>query len=279
MPDPLITLSLDRIEADALIRDRTGIAPASMLELRLSIVRNGLRQPIEVFEIEGRAGRYGLISGFRRLAAFRALNDTSRQQRYASIPAFIRQPGSLAGAYAAMVEENEVRAGLSPYERGQIAVRSVALGIFPTIEAAIDNLHASASASKRSRLRAMARVAEALGPVLSTPETLSASQILRLANALRGGFGDILHAVLDQRESDGPQADWQAMLPYVEEAEALLKTPAAEAPPRPGRPRRILRLRQGLTIRREASRHGYTLRFTGKDASSELIDTIMDEIE
>jgi hypothetical protein len=40
-----------------------------------------------------------------------------------------------------------------------------------------------------------------------------------------------------------------------------------------------LKLRQGLTITREASPGGYTLRFTGAQAKSGLIDDVLDKVE
>ncbi len=105
-------------------------------ELEASIAASGLRQPIEVFPLEAPRGdaRYGLLSGFRRLHAFRTLHETTRQDRYATIPAFLRDRTSLASALAAMVEENEIRAGLSPFERGLVAVTARNQGAYPSIE-------------------------------------------------------------------------------------------------------------------------------------------------
>ena len=40
-----------------------------------------------------------------------------------------------------------------------------------------------------------------------------------------------------------------------------------------------LKLRQGLTITREACPGGYTLRFTGAQAKSGLIDDVLDKVE
>ena len=70
-------LPLDAIAADALTRDRAAIDPTALEELKASILAPGLRMPIEVFELADPDGprRYGLISGFRRLAAVRALAD------------------------------------------------------------------------------------------------------------------------------------------------------------------------------------------------------------
>ena len=48
---------------------------------------------------------------------------------------------------------------------------------------------------------------------------------------------------------------------------------------RGGRPRRMIKPRAGLTVRREMSRDGWILRFTGREATGMLIDTVLDEIE
>ena len=46
-----------------------------------------------------------------------------------------------------------------------------------------------------------------------------------------------------------------------------------------GRPHRILRPHPHLVIRREIARDGYILRFTGREATSSLLDEILDDIE
>ena len=73
-----------------------------------------------------------------------------------------------------------------------------------------------------------------------------------------------------------------AMLPYLIESERF-STPEEPEPTRApatrGRPRRVLKPRPHLVIRREISRDGYLLRFTGKEATSSLLDEVLDEIE
>lgn len=47
-----------------------------------------------------------------------------------------------------------------------------------------------------------------------------------------------------------------------------------------GRPRRILRLEtRNIVIRRELTREGYLLRFTGRDSTCALLDLVLEEIE
>jgi plasmid stability protein len=51
-----------------------------------------------------------------------------------------------------MVEENEIRVGLSYYERARIAARAAEQGVYPDETAALRGLFASASRAKRSKI-------------------------------------------------------------------------------------------------------------------------------
>jgi ParB family chromosome partitioning protein len=284
MPNPhtLHQIPLTEIHATALTRDREGLDPEPLRELRLSIAANGLRQPIEVYalpepvEKNGHPRRYGLISGLRRLMAFEENHDLTGDPRYATIPAFLRPRGTLAEALATMVEENEIRAGLSPWERGRIAWLAQRQEIFPTIEEAVLRLYPMASRMKRARLSAVAQVVEEFNGVLTNPETLSLRQCLRIATALQAGFGEVIHTALEESKPDNPQAQWKLLAPILTEAE----TPLPETPkPRPGCPRRVARPRPGLTIRREQTRDGWCLHFTGREATSWMLDDVFGDIE
>jgi ParB family chromosome partitioning protein len=119
MPHAVHLVPLAHIDTGALSRDRTGLDAEPLAELERSIDFSGLRQPIEIFPRSEPRGEaiYGLLSGYRRVLAFRALHERTGQDRFAAIPAFVRERTGLAEALIAMVEENEVRAGLSPFER------------------------------------------------------------------------------------------------------------------------------------------------------------------
>jgi ParB family chromosome partitioning protein len=197
--------------------------------------------------------------------------------RYATIPAFVREPADLAAALAAMVEENTVRLDLTPFELGQFAVLARDHGVFPTIEAAVDALHPSAGAQKRSRIRALARLADELRGSFEKPEALTQAQALRLAAAFRAGFGEVIRTALAEASLTDPISQWQTVLPIIVESERSERS--EPSPARPGRPRRTLRPRHGLTVRRERTRDGYCLHFTGREATSPLMDTVMDEVE
>ncbi|MBY6127044.1 ParB/RepB/Spo0J family partition protein, partial [Roseovarius atlanticus] len=146
----VLDLPLEAVDETYLVRDRTRVDADEMATLRASIVARGQQTPIEVVSLEG--GRYGLISGWRRLAALRQL-ATEYEGKFDTIQALLRRPDDSANAYLAMVEENEVRVGLSYYERARIAARSVEHGVFETHKAALLSLFRSASRTKRSKIR------------------------------------------------------------------------------------------------------------------------------
>lgn len=280
----LIRIPLDDIDDSLLPRDRSRLDPDELHELTHSIFLSGLRCPIEVWrrpEPEG-ARPYGLISGLRRLSAFRALQGWPHPERHATIPAFVVPAPDLPAAMAAMVTENEVRSAITPWEKGSLIMQAVIGGIFPNADAAVDALYPTASRQKRSRLRMHALVVDHLDRLFTTPERLSQSQMDRLATALRGNLADVVEHVLTLHRGDSLETQWQALLPVL--AEALRPDPDADSGPdaRSGRPRRMLHLTngRGLTIRRERTRTGWALHFTGPEARrSGLMDDIMDRVE
>lgn len=267
----LTTLPIDRIDANALPRDRSGLEHEALAELQSSIAANGLRMPIEVFETET---GYALISGLRRLTA--VTNLCALRGTTAEIAAFIRTPATLAEALAAMVEENDIRQNPSPWERGRIITTLRDSGDFETLDAATRALYPHANAAKRQRLRSAALVVEELDGLLKTPEHLSERQILRLAAALRADFTALIVTTLQETRADSIEGQWQALLPVMVEAERSQDDPT---PHRPGRPRRILRPAPGVVVRREMTPDGWVLRFTGPDATGMRMDFVMDEVE
>ena len=278
-PDTVHRIALTEIDDAALTRDRSGLDEDALTELRLSIAASGLRMPIELFALsEPRPPHnYGLLSGLRRLHAFQALHELTGQPKYATIPAFLRAPGTMAEALASMVEENEIRADLSPWERGRIAWVAHRQEIFGTIEEAVAKLYPAADRMKRARLRSVAHLVEELDGVLTNPECLTQQRLLRIEAAFTAGFGNVIHTALAESSLQDADTQWKLLLPILTEAET---PPPSNAPKlRPGRPRRVYRPRNSLTIRREKTRDGYTLHFTGDLATSGMIDDIFDDIE
>jgi ParB family chromosome partitioning protein len=153
---------------------------------------------------------------------------------------------------AAMVEENEIRANISPYERGLICVYARNEGAFGSIEEAVEGLYPNAPHYKRSRIRSLAYFAHEVGGFFSTPEKLSQQQAFRIARAATGGFGELLRTALEESSITDPNHQWDLIQPILAEAEQNARKP--EISRAPGRPRRILRPRYALTIRRERTR-------------------------
>jgi ParB family transcriptional regulator, chromosome partitioning protein len=197
----LADVPLDRIDHGFLARDR--ILPAddgardgadeAELALRASILEHGQRMPVELVAFtpeQGRALPYGLISGWRRLRALKALHAETGDARFATARAIVRREASLAPAFVAMVEENEIRVGLSFYERGRIAALAARQGAFATADAAVDALFAAGSPARRSKIRSFLAIHEALDDVLVWPEALGERLGLKLAQALKRGEAD-----------------------------------------------------------------------------------------
>lgn len=277
-PVTIHLIPLAEIDDAALTRDREALDDDALGELRLSIAASGLRLPVELWSLsEPRPPhRYGLISGLRRLRAYQALHELTGQQRYAAIPAFLRAPGTYAEALAAMVEENEIRSEISAWERGRIAMLAHSHEIYPTIEEAVCKLYPSASRQKRARLHNIARLVHEFDGFLTAPERLTERQCLRIEAAFRAGFGNVIRVALTEARSEEPEAQWRLLLPILAEAE---RVPPEAAPRRPGRPRRVLQPKPGLTFRREMTRDGWCLHLTGPLATSDFVDEIFDEIE
>ena len=265
-------IPLDQIDADVLPRDRTLIDAAALAELEHSIAATGLRTPIEVYAV---GTGYGLISGLRRLTAFRRLYATTQLQKFSAIEATLRTPLGRPEAMAMMVEENEVRASLSPWERSAIAVRAVGMAGFETLDAAIAGLFPHANKTKRSRIRAIAEVVAALGHVLIDAEGHSQHRILRISTGVKYGWTEVFETALDESRARDHRAQWDLIRPIVAEVEAL----APSGRTNPNRPRRIARPTQGFTLRREKTATGYLLHITGPRATSGLTGEIIDEIE
>ena len=274
-------IPIDRIEADAMIRDRSVLDADEMDELRVSIRASGLRLPIEVYE--GEDGRYELLSGYRRLMAVRDLEGIDHEPQFQTIKAIIRPRAEIADAFSAMVEENEVRSNLSHYERGRIAVIAAQQGAFGSTEEAVNALFKSASAAKRSKVKSFAEVFEMLGDVMSYAETLNERRGLRLAAAVRQGGVKRLREVLSTGQGTTPDLEWAVLENVIEEIEAgpvkLAKMGRPKIAPPPGwQGKDTLRLSSGVVLRKEVTDDGYAIRFSGKSLAPDLIDSAMEQL-
>ncbi len=208
----VITLLLEDVAIDHLVRDRMAAGDEDMDALKESIRAHGQRTPIEVVEAASPKGSavnskgYGLISGWRRLAALKALYKETGEERFGRVKALIRAPQDAGDAYVAMVEENEIRVGLSYYERARIAVMAAEREAFASTEDALSALYASASRAKRSKIRSFVTLHEALGDHLQFPAAIPERLGLQLVAALKDGKGAVLKKALKTKAAS-PEAE------------------------------------------------------------------------
>lgn len=233
----VLSLPLDQVEAGYLVRDRIASDPEEMAALVESLRARGQQTPIEVAQIG--PDRYGLISGWRRLSALRQLAAEGAET--VSVLALLRKPDQASDAYVAMVEENEIRVGLSFYERARIAAKAVEAGVYPDDRAALRALFAAASRAKRSKIGSFLTVVRALDGALRFPETIGERLGLQLAQALEAdaGFGARLAADLAARPAADAAAEQARIVKAMQPAKPSLTAVTETIEPIPG-----LRLRQ-----------------------------------
>jgi ParB family transcriptional regulator, chromosome partitioning protein len=168
-------IPLTHIDETYLVRDRVVVGGEDMDALKSSLSARGQQTPIEVVDLG--EDRYGLISGWRRLQALRALGqDTAK--------AIITAPREAPDAYIAMIEENEIRVGLSYFERARIVVKAVEGQVFDSHKTALQSLFSTASRAKRSKIKSFIPVVQALGAHLKFPADLGERFGLQLSKAL-----------------------------------------------------------------------------------------------
>lgn len=215
----ITALPLSDIRLDHLVRDRLPVHDADMAALVASLRERGQQTPVEVVALA--EGGYGLISGWRRCTALAQLH--SEGQGTGTVLAIERRPDDAADAYLAMVEENEIRVGLSYFERARIAVKSVDQGVFETEKQALLSLFRSASRAKRSKIRSFLGVVRALDGVLQFPQTLGERTGLLLSAALAGddGFALRTRVALERAAPQTPEAEAAVLAD-------LLKKPAKD---------------------------------------------------
>jgi hypothetical protein len=154
---------------------------------------------------------YGLISGWRRLAALRALHAETGDPRFATVQALVRRPETAAAAYVSMVEENEIRLGLSQYERARVAALAAERGVFPSEDDALRALFSTASRAKRSRIRSFLALYHTLDDVLRWPNHLPERLGLKLADLVRAGGAARIAAALRTADPGTPEAELAAL--------------------------------------------------------------------
>jgi ParB family chromosome partitioning protein len=205
---------IDSIDTSKLVRDRLPADDMELDELKASIRDIGLSNPIQV-EPAGQ-GRYELVQGMRRLAAFRALFAETKDARYAVIPAgLMTDAGGLEALYRRMVDENLVRKDVSFAEMAALA-RDYAKD--PETDCddsdkAVAILFKSAGYQKRSYIRAFVTIVDQLGETLRYPQEIPRNLGLALRRRLEQEPG-IVTAIREEL------ADWDSRA-VVDELDVL----------------------------------------------------------
>ncbi len=261
------SLPLDRVEADHLVRDRIAVDDEDMQALLASLRARGQQMPIEVVELPADANgpRYGLISGWRRLTALRELALEGVGD--GTVSARIRQPEGAPEAYVAMVEENEIRASLSHYERARIVVRAEEAGVFPDRQAALRGLFGNVSRAKRSKIRAFTLIVRALDADLSFPTRIGERLGLALAQKLDGDPA-FRGRLAERLAASAPET--------VEAEQTVIAEMLSERPPRdvsePPKALRVARTVKGIHLVYDEARQRITM--SGEPVTEELLSLI-----
>lgn len=223
-------IALSAVDEAHLVRDRIDLDPTEMEALKASLRSRGQQTPIEVTQIA--PGRYGLVSGWRRLTALRALQAEGGEDPDAGhVLALVRAPAEATASYVAMVEENEIRAGLSFYERARIAARAAEQGVYPTAKIAVKGLFANVGAPKRSKINSFLRVYAVLDDALPFPAALSEKQGLALAKALDAGpeAAERLRSALTSTPPPSAEAQAQTLSAVLSSPQNASPAPAPAA--------------------------------------------------
>ena len=218
----VLAIDLDQIDLAHLPRDRRALSREGedWAALKTSLAARGQQTPIEVVDLGADAEpRYGLISGLRRITALRELLEETDADRFALVLALIRPARPMAENLIAMIEENEIRAGISFFERGRIAALAASRGIFDDADIAVETLFASSNRNRRYKIRCFVTIFEALGERLQYPEAIGERLGIQLAKAIReDGAGDELAATLDAHP-ERTEAQEQAILGSIARGE------------------------------------------------------------
>ena len=265
-------IPISQIETHHIPRDRTAVTKEATEELQNSILKNGLRMPIEVYETDT---GYALISGFRRLSAFEHLTEQGLKG-FEMIEATLRHPNSPQEAAAMMVEENEIRLNLSAWEKSNIVITATERGLFDTYDAAINALFPQAARQKRAKIRSIVTVIEHLDSLLIDPELWSEAKLLRLANAIAHDWTDLITDALTEERLKEPRSQWAKINGTLNELEELS---ASGKSTNPDRPKRRLRVHKGVKVRREITKYGYCLHVSVGGAADGLITSVLEQVE
>ncbi len=160
------------------------------------------------------------------------------EDRFAHVQALLRRPAEASDAYVAMIEENEIRQGLSYYERARIAARAADLGVFDSEKQALQRLFAAASRARRSKIGSFLSIYRRLDDSLRFPAAIPERLGLALAKALEERAEDAARLAAGLTASPAADAAEEAARLTAFVAEAAPSAPAASVPASPVGPER-----------------------------------------
>ncbi len=280
----LVDVPLGEIVQGHLLRDRVTLDREELDALKASIRAHGQRVPAELVPLEGAEAaaalpcRFGLISGWRRLRALGELAEETGDERFGVLRALIRPAGEAVDSYVAMVEENEIRAPLSYYERARLVAEVTRSGVFPDRSAALRTLFATASRAKRSKIASFIDIHEELGDLLGFPAEIPERLGLALVAALRGGAAARMREELAAARP-ASAADEMALLEQMSRAAVPAETApvsrAKQADARKFGPEKL-----GPDLEMAAERKGGRIRVTlsGGAADDALLERVMEHL-
>ncbi|MBB5723640.1 ParB-like chromosome segregation protein Spo0J [Loktanella ponticola] len=213
-------IPLELVSDEYLVRDRIDVDDDEMITLLDSLRDRGQQTAIEVTAIDH--GRYGLISGWRRMQALRHLEVPD-------VLAIVRTPADSAESYLAMVEENEIRVGLTYYERARIVAKAVDQGIYRTDRVGLVTLFHAASRPKRSKIGSFVGIVRALDDHLRFPTAITERSGLALAAALEADvtLADKIASEINANSPKTADAEAAIIAAFLQPATT---PPAAKAP-------------------------------------------------
>lgn len=192
-------IPVEAVHATKLVRDRSARVDADLDDLKASIRALGLSNPIRVEQVG--EGRYELVQGWRRLAAYRALLAETGDAAYARIPAGLMARGeTLESLYRRMVDENMVRKDISWAEMANLArayAEDEATGC-RDLDQAVNLLFATANPQKRSYVRRFAFLMRAMETSLEHAEAIPRQLGLAVASRIEneaGSSGELVRAL------------------------------------------------------------------------------------
>jgi len=223
-------LPLEAVDAGHLVRDRVAVDPVEQAALVESLRARGQQTPIDVMDHgEDTHPRYGLISGWRRLSALRQICDEDGGD--GTVLAQIRVPEGSSEAYVAMVEENEIRAGLSFYERARIVVKALEEGVYPDAKTALQTLYANVSRAKRSKIKSFMVLVESLENHLRFPTRIGERLGLQLASALQhdSAIASRLKKTLQDAAATSPETEHAVLIAALRAPAPSVEKPAQKS--------------------------------------------------